>query len=67
VRAHLDGIVRIAEGDTAAGPIACLSQSERFGWLAAPSSTMVQPSEIHTGLTEDPAAAVDRLFAQLVG
>ena len=50
VEAHLTALVRVAEGDADAGPIAALPQSERFGWLAAPSSTIVQPSEVHTGL-----------------
>jgi hypothetical protein len=66
VRAHLDGLVRVAEGDRAAGPIAALPQSERFGWLVAPSSTVVQPSEVHTGLCEDPARTLDELFDELV-
>jgi hypothetical protein len=66
VRAHLDAIVRIADGDPAAGPIAAMSQSERFGWLVAPSSTIIQPSEVHTGLCDDPAGKLDRLFRTLV-
>ena len=66
VRAHLDGLVRVAEGDPAAGPIAALPQSERFGWLVAPSSTVVQPSEVHTGLCEDPARTLDELYDELV-
>jgi Protein of unknown function (DUF3037) len=66
VRRHLEGIVRIAEGDPDGGPIAALSQSERFGWLSAPSSTIVQPSEVHTGLTDDPARTLDDLFEELV-
>jgi hypothetical protein len=66
VRAHLDAIVRIADGDPAAGPIAAMSQSERFGWLVAPSSTIIQPSEVHTGLCDDPAGKLDRLFQTLV-
>lgn len=63
---HLEAIERIAAGDQAAGPIARLSIAERFHWLTAPSSTVVQPSEVHTGLCEDPAAELDRLFARLV-
>lgn len=43
-----------------------LEPSERFHWLAAPSSTIIQPSEVHTGLTDDPQATLDRLFAELV-
>ena len=66
VRGHLDGLVRVAEGDPAAGPIAALPQSERFGWLVAPSSTVVQPSEVHTGLCDDPARTLDELFEELV-
>lgn len=64
--AHLEGLVRVAEGADGAGPIAALDQSERFGWLAAPSSTIVQASEVHTGLCEDPVATLEGLFARLV-
>jgi hypothetical protein len=66
VRPHLDAIERIAAGDPAAGPIAGLGQPERFHWLVAPSSTMIQPSEVHTGLCDDPAAELDHLMATLV-
>jgi hypothetical protein len=66
IRAHLTAIERIAAGDPDAGPIARMDRSERFGWLAAPSSTMIQPSRVHTGLCEDPQAALDRLYAELV-
>jgi DUF3037 family protein len=66
VRAHLETLARVAAGDPAGGPIAALEPSERFHWLTAPSSTIVQPSAVHTGLTDDPAAELDRLFAQLV-
>jgi hypothetical protein len=63
---HLAALVRVADGDPGAGPIAALEPSERFGWLAAPSSTIVQPSEVHTGLCHDPPAMLDALFARLV-
>jgi hypothetical protein len=66
VCAHLEAIERIAAGDPAAGPIAALDPSERFGWIVAPSSTMIQPSRVHTGLTDDPAAMLDRLYSELV-
>jgi hypothetical protein len=65
--AHLDALVRVAEGDPAAGAIAALDASERFGWLAAPASTIIQPSEVHTGLCADPAATLAELAARLVG
>jgi Protein of unknown function (DUF3037) len=66
VEEHLAALIRVAEGAPDAGPIAALPQSERFGWLAAPSSTIVQPSAVHTGLSGDPAATLDGLFARLV-
>jgi hypothetical protein len=64
---HLAAIERIAAGDHSAGPIASLTQAERFHWLVAPSSTVIQPSEVHTGLCDDAAAELDRLFTRLVG
>jgi hypothetical protein len=66
VRAHLDALVRIAAGDPAGGPVAALEPSERFGWLVAPSSTVVQPSPVHTGVCDDPHEMLDHLFAELV-
>jgi Protein of unknown function (DUF3037) len=66
VRPHLDALVRIAEGDSTAGPVAALPQAERFGWLAAPASTIIQPSPVHTGLTENPEGELDRLLRRLV-
>lgn len=66
LRGHLEALARIAEGEPGAGPIAALSQSDRFGWLAAPSSTIVQASEVHTGLCEDPGATLRSLFERLV-
>jgi len=39
---------------------------ERFGWLVAPRSTVVQPSEVHTGLTDDPEAEMERLLRSMV-
>lgn len=66
VRGHLDGLCRVAAGDEAAGAIAALPASERFHWLVAPSSTIIQCSPVHTGLTDDPAGELERLVAQLV-
>jgi DUF3037 family protein len=64
---HLAALVRVAEGVPGAGAVAALEPSERFGWIAAPSSTVVQPSAVHTGLCDDPAAMLDVLDARLVG
>jgi hypothetical protein len=66
VAAHLSAIDRIAAGDPSAGPIARMTKPERFHWLVAPSSTIIQPSEVHTGLCEDPAAELEHLFQALV-
>jgi len=66
VRAHLAAIERIAAGDPAGGPIARLDQTARFHWLVAPSSTIIQPSEAHTGLCGEPEAELGRLFRELV-
>jgi hypothetical protein len=66
VRPHLEAIARIAEGEPEAGPIAALGFAERFHWLVAPASTIIQVSPVHTGLCSDPAAELDHLFATLV-
>ena len=66
VRPHLDAIEAIARGDAAAGPMARLTMAERFHWLVAPSSTIIQPSAVHTGLTDDPAAELEHLVDTLV-
>jgi len=66
VRAQLDLVERISSGAVARGPLAQMSQSERFHWLTTPRSTVVQPGPIHGGMSEDPDATFDRLFETLV-
>ena len=66
IRLHLDAIERIARGDERGGPIARLPIAKRFHWLVSPASTIIQPSPVHTGLTDDPAAELQRLFEALV-
>jgi hypothetical protein len=66
IQRHLEARVRIAAGEDGAGPIAALDQSERFNWLVAPSSTVIQPSPVHAGICGDPAETLDRLFRELV-
>ena len=66
VREQLRVMELIAAGDAEGGPIAALPASERFHWLVAPASTIVQPGPVHTGLTSDPAGELDHLFAKLV-
>lgn len=66
VRPHLEAIEAVLAGDPNAGELARLSPSDRFGWVAARSSTVIQASEVHTGMTGDPAATLEHLFTQLV-
>lgn len=63
---QLDAIASVATGNSDAGPIAELPQTERFGWIVAPSSTVIQPSPVHTGMSENPEATLEALFADLV-
>jgi hypothetical protein len=67
VQRQLDVIRLVAAGDPAGGAIALLPATERFGWLSAPASTILQPGPVHAGLAEDPEAALHELFADLVG
>ncbi len=66
LRAQLDGLLRIAQGDPEAGPIARLPFPQRFHQLVAPSSTTLQPSAVHTGMCDDPQEMLEHLFARLV-
>jgi hypothetical protein len=66
VRPHLEAIERIASGDRAAGPIGELDTTARFHWLSAPSSTIIQPSAVHTGVCDEPEDQLSRLFESLV-
>ncbi len=66
VQRHLDAIPRVCAGGPDAGPIGLLPLDERFRWLTAPRNTIVQPSPIHTGLCDDPAAMLDHLLATMV-
>ncbi len=66
VRAHLTAVERIAAGDPAGGPIARLDAAARFHWLVAPSSTIIQPSQVHTGICREPAEEMEKLFRELV-
>lgn len=66
VRQHLEAIPRICAGIPEGGPIARLSLRERFHWLVAPRSTIIQVSPVHAGLCESPERALDELFRQMV-
>lgn len=66
VRAHLEAVRPVCAGSDEAGTVGRMPARERFGWLVAPRSTVVQPSGVHTGLTEDPAAELERLLRSMV-
>ena len=66
VRAHLAAFPAICAGGPAAGPIGLLSSRERFHWLTAPRSTIVQTSPVHTGRCADAQAMLDRLLDTMV-
>ncbi len=66
VRAHLEAARRVCAGGPGAGPIGLLPPVQRFGWLVAPRSTVVQPGPVHTGLAEDPQEALDHLLRTMV-
>lgn len=66
IRAHLAAIPRVAAGGDAAGPIGQLPVAQRFHWLVAPRSTIVQPGPVHAGLCADPAAMLEHLLARMV-
>jgi hypothetical protein len=66
VRKHLDAIPRICVGDETAGPIAQLSQRERFHWLISARSTIIQPSPVHSGICEKTEGLLDRLTRQFL-
>jgi len=66
VRKHLASIPIICRGGDGAGSIGQLPQRQRFHWLVAPRSTVIQTSPVHTGRCGDPAAALDHLVATMV-
>jgi hypothetical protein len=66
VRQHLEAIPRICAGTPDAGPIGKLSLRERFHWLVAPRSTIIQVSPVHSGLCDYPERALEELFQQAV-
>jgi hypothetical protein len=66
IGAALATFPRIARGGEGSGPIGRLSTRERFHWLVAPRSTVVQVGPVHSGLCDDPAAALERLMAGMV-
>jgi hypothetical protein len=67
IREHLRATESVCAGDPAAGPIARLSQRERFHWLVSARSTMIQPSPVHSGICEGTDGLLERLAKQFLG
>ena len=66
VRRHLRSIEVVCMGGAAAGPIGAMSKRERFDWLVAPRSTMIQTSAVHSGRSADVAATLEHLLDKMV-
>ncbi|MBN1205276.1 MAG: DUF3037 domain-containing protein [Myxococcaceae bacterium] len=66
VRGHLEAIPHLCAGGKRAGPIGQLPQKERWHWLVAPRSTILQTSPVHSGLCEDPVRALEHLMDTMV-
>jgi hypothetical protein len=66
VERQLEIVCLVARGDPAGGPIALLPPAERFGWLSAPASTVVQPGPVHSGIAINPEIALSELFDRFV-
>ena len=66
IKASLATIRAVCAGGAAAGPIGEMRPRDRFRWLVSPRSTVIQMSPVHTGRTNDPSAALDRLLETMV-
>jgi hypothetical protein len=67
VRERLAIVPLICAGAPGSGPIGQLTQAERFHWVVAPQSTVIQAGPVHTGICHDPAAALDHAYAAMLG
>ena len=66
VEEHLAALARVAEGGAGSGPIGRLSLRERFHWLVAPRSTVIQVGPVHSGVCDDPDRAIEKLLDRMV-
>jgi hypothetical protein len=67
VTQHLSAIPILCAGGAEAGPIGAMPLAERFHWLVAPRSAMIQTSPVHSGLCDEPVEALDDLLRAFVG
>ena len=63
---YLDAFSRICKGGPEAGPIGKLPVAERFRWLTAARSTILQTSKVHPGFCRDAGEMLEKLYLQLV-
>ena len=66
IKAALATLEAVCKGGPEAGPVGEFPARGRFRWMVSPRSTVVQPSSVHTGRTDDPTAALDHLFKSMV-
>ncbi len=66
VQQQLEHLLWVCDGKEGSGPIGQLPQSERFHWLVAPRSTIVQSSSVHSGMCSDPEVTLQDLLKKLV-
>jgi hypothetical protein len=66
IRAHLATIPAVCAGGEQAGPLGQLPQRERFHWLVAPRSTIIQTSPVHSGLCQNPCTVLAYLVDRMV-
>ena len=66
IKSHLSAFEDISAGSENAGPIAKLSQMERFHWLSSPKSTIIQTSPVHSGYCKEPSETLDHLLKTMV-
>lgn len=66
IQEHLATLSLVCNGGPEAGYVGQLSQSERFHWLTSPRSTVIQPSPVHSGLCDNPAATLQHLLETMV-
>ena len=67
LKSSLLSFARICEGDTSAGPIGSLPLAERFRWLTATRSTIVQTSQVHPGFCDNANEMLERVWREMVG
>ncbi|MFN8523633.1 MAG: DUF3037 domain-containing protein [Chloroflexota bacterium] len=66
LRGHVAALEAVVAGSEEGGPVAALPPAERFHWLTAPRSTVLQTSPVHEGFGPDPVTALDELVRELV-